>query len=130
MPRLRGAADGHARFSQPGDVARRASGGGPNALLLRAPFERIGGRPRDDGQQQGVQLADVAAQIVDAPALLVDALADERVGFPVRRRQIVDALGVLPIDPICERREQSGDRRKAEQRVHAGIVARRRQRDQ
>ena len=82
MPRLRGAADGHARFSQPGDVARRASAGDPNALLLRAPFERIGRRPRDDGQQQGVQLADVAAQIVDAPALLVDALADERVGFP------------------------------------------------
>ena len=63
-------------------------------MLLRAPFERIGGRrPRNDGQQQGVQFADVAAQIVDAPALrvdalnlLVDALADERMGFPVRRR--------------------------------------------
>ena len=68
--------------------------------------------------------------LAEVPPLFGDALTDERVGFAVRRRQIVDPPAVLPVDPEGERRQQGGDRGKVEQCVHAGIVARRRRRDQ
>ena len=56
-----------------------------------------GRRPRHDGQQQGVQLADVAAQIlslfVDVAAQVLSLLVDALGELP---SLLLDALGELP----------------------------------
>ena len=61
----------------------------------------LGGRPWNDGRDQGVQPADVG----------VHALAE-----------IIYPPPVLTVDPVRETGQQRRDRRKVDQRVHTGIV--------